>query len=274
MAEYNPWSGAEWTGEMGEVMFPWGVAPWPGDSIVALGRKWERGFGVTVFDTQGNHGRSFTLVNGETTTFLPEDATHDGSILASYSPARLDTIVLQIRDSEGEVRSSLGTFPGFEPYIHAEDTNQERLFRKTFGRHPVAATWGDLAVVGNSSRYELKAFGVDGSLVRIVRREHIPRPPGPDDVEAYIEEEAFGNELISAHPSVPVAEHLPVFASVMSDASGHLWVEEYEVPRAERPAPLWTVFDAEGQVLGFVENAEGTRHLRDRRELHSRPCSA
>ena len=256
MAEYNRWSGAGWTGETGEVMWPWGVARWPGDSIITWGRSPGTWQAVTVFDTQGNYGRSFTFVNNETTTFFADDATHDGLILAAHSSVRVDAIVVQIRDSEGEVRSSLGTFPGYE-YIHVEGNNQERLFLTTFGRHPVLATWGDLVVIGNSSRYELKAFGVDGSLVRIVRREHIPRSPGPDDVEAYIEEEAFWNELISAHPSVPVAEHLPLFAGVMSDALGHLWVEEYEVPRAERPAPLWTVFDREGQVLGFVETPKG-----------------
>ena len=257
MAEYDPWSGTGWTGETGEVMGPWGVAPWPGDSIVAWGRSRETGFGVTVFDTDGNYGRSFTLVNGEGTTFLPEAATRDGSILASFFSERLDTIVFQIRDSEGEVRSSLGTFPGFETYLQAEGASEERVVLKIFGRHPVATPWGDLVVVGNSGRYELEAFGADGSLVLIVTREHAPRSPGPGDVEAYIEEEAFGDELISGHPSVPVAEHLPVFAGVMSDALDHLWVEEYEVPRAERPAPIWTVFDPEGHGLGFVETPRG-----------------
>jgi len=40
---------------------------------------------------------------------------------------------------------------------------------------------------------------------------------------------------------------------VLADALGHLWVKEYTPPDIERPAPLWTVFDREGRVLGFVE---------------------
>ena len=247
----------------GEFQGLWSVEPWPGDSIIAWYTP--RG-GMSVFDAQGNYGRSFTLVNDEATTpmqrFSPWHATLDGSILAIHAPEAADTIVVQLRDAGGEVRSSFGTHPGSEPYIQAEGTDQAMLFWKTFGRRPVWAPWGDLVVVGNTSRYELKAFGADGSLARIVRRDHIARPPGPDDVEAYIEGEVARNSRPSPAESqrlrrrfqnVPVAEHFPVFASVMSDLAGHLWVEEYEFQREERPAPLWTVFDPEGRVLGLVE---------------------
>ena len=53
--------------------------------------------------------------------------------------------------------------------------------------------------------------------------------------------------------SLPVAEHFPAFSSIIADAAGHLWVRKYDFPNEEMPAPLWTVFDAQGQVLGFVE---------------------
>ena len=43
----------------------------------------------------------------------------------------------------------------------------------------------------------------------------------------------------------------------MGDATGHLWVREYDFPREERPVPLWTVFDPDGRVLGFVETPPG-----------------
>ena len=93
-------------------------------------------------------------------------------------------------------------------------------------------------------------------------RDHIPHLPTADDVEAHIEVEvasnspaspAEGQRLRRRFQNVPVAETFPVFASVRSDRAGHLWVEEYEFPREERPAPLWTVFDPEGRALGLVE---------------------
>ena len=56
--------------------------------------------------------------------------------------------------------------------------------------------------------------------------------------------------------SVPLAMFFPAFSSVMGDATGYLWVEEYEFPREDRPGVLWTVFDPTGRVLGFVETPE------------------
>ena len=46
-------------------------------------------------------------------------------------------------------------------------------------------------------------------------------------------------------------------ARFSSDALGHLWVREYDLPDADRPAPLWTVFDPDGHALGFVETPAG-----------------
>ena len=40
---------------------------------------------------------------------------------------------------------------------------------------------------------------------------------------------------------------------------GYLWVEEYEFPGEKRDGVLWTVFDPEGRVMGFVETPEGVR---------------
>ena len=57
--------------------------------------------------------------------------------------------------------------------------------------------------------------------------------------------------------SFTLAEHFPAFSTVMADGAGHLWVREYDLPQEENPVPLWTVFDLEGRVLGFVETPQG-----------------
>ena len=247
----------------GEFRSLWRVERWPGDSIIAW---YAPRLGVSVFDAQGNHGRSFTLANNEASTpmqsFRPEYATVDGSILAVHMPEDADTIVVHLRGAEGEARGSLGTHPGLEPHILGEG-EREILFWRIFGREPVWATWGDLVVVGHTGSYELRAFRLDGSLARIVRRDHVPRAPTEDDVEAYIERQVGYSTLTPAaesrrrYRSVPVAEHLPAFASVRSDAVSHLWVGEYDFMEEERPPRLWTVFDPQGRALGFVETPEG-----------------
>lgn len=49
------------------------------------------------------------------------------------------------------------------------------------------APWADRIAIGDTRRYEIKAFRADGLLERIVRRDHVPRGPTPADVEAEIE---------------------------------------------------------------------------------------
>ena len=45
----------------------------------------------------------------------------------------------------------------------------------------------------------------------------------------------------------------------MADALDHLWVQEDNLPGEGGTNPLWTVFDPEGRVLGFVETPAGLR---------------
>ena len=249
----------------GEFLQLRSLAPWPGDSIVAwFGPR----LSISVFDSDGNYARAIEINDGSQPWWLdPVAASVRGSILTVLLLEYADTLVMELRDGEGGLRTSLGTHPSWELYLMDEGTEREMLYSKTFSREPVWGLWGDLVAIGLSSRYEIKAYGADGSLARIVRREHSPRVPTPEDVEAYIESEVLP-DYPDATPSeqedhrrdyrsVPVAEHFPAFTSIMIDKLDHLWIREYDLPREERPAPLWTVFDPEGHVMGFVETPAG-----------------
>ena len=263
-----------WAGEgegPGEFTSLSRVEPWPGDSIAAW---WTRTGGISVFDSDGNHGRTFRLGgNDEDPIWLalrPESATRAGSVLATWRWQDADTIVVHLRDGEGDLAASLGTHPG--PDLHWADlgNGRYRTWEKIFGRRLVHAPWGDLVAIGVTERYEVRAFHGDGSLARIVRRQHDLRPPGPADIEAHIEllasyvplglspqeKERYQEDLRRELGAVPVVEHLPALDSMMVDALDHLWVREFESPADVRPGILWTVFDPEGRVLGFVETPE------------------
>ena len=216
------WGGSSgwfgYTGRPEEVVAVRGLARWPGDSIISWGGLGESGDGVSVYDTQGNYGRTFTYE----TWIVPEHVTRDGLIVATNAMDYADTMMVQIWDAEGGLRSSLGTHPNFELYTVDDGTGQEALVRKIFGRRSVRTLWGDLVVIGTTSRYELRAFGLDGSLVRIVRRDHTPRAPSTRDIRAHMEAEVSANaysgrfgdeELGRLLQSTPAAEHLPAFAS-------------------------------------------------------------
>ena len=149
----------------------------------------------------------------------------------------------------------------------------ERGYRElkgiAYGRELVTGLWGDLILASPTTSYKIRAFRTDGTLARIVRREHVLRAPVEADLEPWIEEQVG---MVASSPGLPeglldqmrqslqsrtLAETFPAFSTILADAVGNLWVREYDFPREERPAPLWTVFDPDGHALGFVETPEG-----------------
>ena len=84
-----------------------------------------------------------------------------------------------------------------------------------------------------------------------MRREYVPRAPTQADIDHYRSAGGWYRE------SAQIAESFPAFSRIMGDAAGCLWVREYDFPLEERPAPVWTVFDPEGRVLGFLETPAG-----------------
>ena len=239
------------------------VEPWPGDSIIAwYGPR----LSLKVFDSEGNLGRTFTLeqtVDHPVATVRAAAVIAGGRILAGQHPHVADPVVVEVRDAEGRLFGSLGEHPGDERYIANEGTDRAMMFQPIFGARAVQVPWGDLVVHNLNNRNEVRAFARDGTLARIVRWGRVPRSPTPEEVDAHIEErvswETGEEDRLRArneYRSVPVAENLPGFASVVVDRLNHLWIEEYEPPGQERPGSVWAVFDPEGQVLGLVETPD------------------
>ena len=259
---------ATWGGQgegPGEFSFLSHVAPWPGDSLVAW---YSQGLSISVFDASGNFGRSFSLRSTQTESWLRPDpvaARPDGTILSLNAPEAADTAVVEIWDGGGALSASLGVHPHWTVYFETDERGNRYLSRPAYGSRLVVTLWGELVAIGHTSRYEIKALRADGSLAQIVRRDHVLRAPEEADLAQYVEEQM---SVLTESPSFPVeslpdarrsfestppAETFPAFSSVMADAEGNLWVEEYDYPREERPVPLWSVFDPEGRMLGFIE---------------------
>ena len=255
----------------GEFLELWDVERVSGDSIIAWGHAT-----MSLFDPDGNHVRTTRLEKHAPTPVGPRPvwpvaAMDDGSLLASLSRAHIDTVLVEIWDTEGNLRGSLGTHLAYVPLTWVGGVRSPEIF----GWDLKLAPWGDLAIVTPSERYEIRAFSTDGALARIIRMEHVPRAPTDVHLESYIEVEVYNQvpdaladmmegdaEEMRAQArrelrNAPVAEHFPAFASVMTDRAGHLWVEEYEVIGEEAEGVLWAVFDPDGRVLGFVETPEG-----------------
>ena len=258
----DTWGGkGEGPGEFSDVLH---IEPLPGDSVMVWALLDPN---VTVFGPDGNFARSFParkrLSDQPVDFILPFAVTDDGSILAVQNQAFVttDTVAVELWDAGGGFKQPMGVYPADARY-----RTELVSYPVTFGRTLAVAVWGDLIAVGTTDRYEIRALAKDGSLVRIVRRDHQRVSPSEAQVEAYIEEQVsrIPESLVEVreqerrlHRSVTIAEHIPAFDTIMTDALDHLWVEEYAVPGEETTGALWTIFDADARVLGFVETPRG-----------------
>lgn len=243
---------------------PEAVSTWPGDSI--MGAAWWRGR-VEIFDANGNHARTATLGDGYFSFLglMPGgDILAKPSILigldfrAGGSTLRRLEAEFAVIAPDGEIRASLGTHPGDE-WFFSQNTPSARPH--PFGRSVLAATWDPLAVVAANDRYEIPAYDSDGQLIRIVRRDHELRVPTQAELDSVLtaswadRSEEDQERLRWLSEGMTLVDFFPAFSALHSDPLGNLWVKEYNFPGQNEN--IWTVFDPDGRVRGFVETPDG-----------------
>lgn len=281
-----------WAGEgdgPGEFWSLSTVRPWPGDSLIAADDLQGR---AAIFDLAGAHGRTMSLrgppdattremaAAGETPDAEPVDvephivlrALPDGALLTRTPRGyrrgfhRWES-AYALMGADGSTRASLGSYLGaetFSAFYQQPDGHYAVLpLWHPFGKATVTAAWGDLAAVGDTETYEIKAYRSDGSPARIVRRDHDMRIPTQVEQDQAFRDRFAGlseedrEPRMAAAADVPLVESFPAYARLRGDALGHLWAAEFRLPDAEYDGTLWTVFDGEGRALGFVETPGG-----------------
>ncbi len=245
-----------------------GVARWPGDSIAA----WDtRARTIAVFDAEGTLGRSFVL-EADGRPADPRMALGDGTVLgrtvdsgATGPGYRREQITYELRDADGNTVLSLGVHPGREAYLNM-DGPFPVFGLLPFSRAVSEAQWGDLIILTPDDHYEIRAHDRStGALARIVRRDYANRAPTRAEVDEAIDDALERTSLTGeqleltreGYKAMPLVESFPAFRALLTDGLDHLWVREATLPGMDRPAPLWTVFDPEGRVLGFIETPDG-----------------
>ena len=147
-------------------------------------------------------------------------------------------------------------------------------------RHPIepfgAATFGAVVdsdlVVGTAESPELRFYGDDGSLHRIVRWPDHERRVTEGRIDEYMAaaEASLPEEARSQARAVlskmPRSDHLPAFEDVLASPDGELWVGAYRgpemaLPGARSPSREWLVFDHDGQLEAKVTTPEGFQPL-------------
>ena len=243
---------------------------WRGDSVIAM---YSQRNDIAVLDSEGGFARTFALQRDDE-FFVVEAVSPGGAVLSSDRvgrgglPEGLNRLEHHYRvwDGEGEIRSSLGSFPGSE-WFSAWSGTIGWSVQITFAHQISTFAWGDLMAVAPNDGYEIRAFDHDGTLRRIVRRDHDPVVPTSAHEEADFERRIAGlpeeeraerrRRMRERDEEVPLPETFPAFETALADATAHLWVREYDIPGEETPDPAWSVFDPDGRILGFVETPAG-----------------
>lgn len=251
------WGGqGDGPGEFG-AMAPSGLAPWPGDSLMARDPFSGR---ISIFSMDGTFGRALRPEGGYPSVVGP---LPDGSVFAATlttfergEPGTSEIIRPDVEygilQADGSVQRDLGAYPGSELYMVNTVDGSPFPRPYPFSRRSFRFAWGDLVVIATNDRYEIRAYRPDGSLARIVRRDHEVRAPTRGDLrDAVARQNPDRPEALDAVGDMPLVEAFPAFASVLVDRLGYLWIEEYRLPGDTRR--LWTVFDPEGRALGLVE---------------------
>jgi hypothetical protein len=275
---------AAWAGQgegPGEFTDLSGLGRLAGDSLIATDALQGR---VSVFDSQGNHGRT-TKLEGEPgplmralamgpVPYVMIGVLPNGTLLTKSTDGYetrgfwrwTNTYALVKADGTGPI--SLGEYPGPETYSDSYTNEAERMVYVSRLRHPFGKTtahtvWGDLVAFGRNETYEIRAFAADGSLARIVRREHASGSPTQEQLDAHFRERFASmpdeqrTSRLEVAANVPMVETFPAYSNMRSDALGHLWVAEFKLPDEDHDFTLWTVFDQEGLAAGFVETPPG-----------------
>lgn len=130
-----------------------------------------------------------------------------------------------------------------------------------------AAAGGDRVYVTDGDKFEVRVYGTDSHLERIIRLDTTQQPITDDDIDAYmirLEEqfERFDTQtdfraafLELNEEAVRRSRMRPAIRGMMVDSSGYLLIVPWSAPWD--PAAAIKVFDLEGRWLGDVNVPEG-----------------
>ncbi|MCK5585345.1 hypothetical protein KAJ02_04670, partial [Candidatus Bipolaricaulota bacterium] len=249
-----------------------------GDSLMTYDLLLQR---ISVFDSEGMHIRDVNIAT-EGRLFLPTIVGRfsDGSYLGQLTkplmgPNTPELTPGMIRDTAFALRvgatgatfDTIGTFPSTMMQVERISLAGNTValpFSIHFSPEAILAIDGDRMIVGPSDVYEVRIFGADGSLHRIVPKDHVPLPVTQADIDAAVAHEIetapgqnLPDEMLDLLDKMRAPTSMPAYRSFLTDAEGNLWVEEYR--RVGDEIPRWSVFDLEGRWLGLVTGPERFR---------------
>ncbi len=184
-------------------------------------------------------------------------ALGDGTLVATHSTIvannnEIPTGVMRgpervaLLDSAGAMRKALAEFRSQESIIKVSRTasgqiNSIEVRRLSMGRGSVFVVGENSVVAGETDRFELVRYDVDGDKTTIVR---VAMPVTLLSSNAR-------QQTLARDSNAVVSDTLPAFGSVRIDDADRIWVQEF-VPMFEERAAHWYVIDSTGAFIARV----------------------
>ncbi len=213
----------------GEFTFPVGLWRTAGDSLAVWDDRAHR---MTLMDAEGQYGRTATA-NPSTLNLFSLGVRRDGTwVLFSMEIApgandyRVNDAILMTYRSTGELSDTVAVVPWWE----LKAMNPFSAGR-VFGWQASAAIAPNGIWYGDSKHYEVRLFGDDGEVQRIVRWQGPDRTILPRHVDAYWAERlesasSRGHEAVGRVKALrekqPVADQFPAYSFLFTDSVGCL----------------------------------------------------
>lgn len=273
---FSPEGDHAWTaGGLGEGpgefrVLDW-VRPFGPDSLVAYDRSLRR---ITVFDRNGAVGRTVN-VRPPNSALSPTvmGVLADGSLILRAAPhVTPNTVSPGINQWEelvlrytphGQLVDTIATVLGSE-YLALVVAGRRNILPRPFSPHSVVAVSSDRVYVAYTGDYTIAEYDLAGTLQRLVRLVAPNHPVTAAHRELYAQNWLAETDAESDRSRIrrlleiaPFPDALPAFSSILIDADGHLWVENYRVPGELRI--VYSVFDVDRGLLTTVAVPEGLR---------------
>ena len=242
--------------------------PWSGFGATAI-RSYDGGNErLSVWTRSGSFGRSFNL-EWFAGSLFPVDANSEEilAVTARYmteldgSGLVVDTALVSLYDLGGHLNDSIARLPHNERVVHRQGN-----WQTTLGA-PFSAA-GQLVLGRDGFCYafgpqpEVRCYGKEGDLRRLIRLSYSPRRVTPEDIDEFWHErssEVEGPKLDAyrrMREVMPFPTEYPAFAQLLVDDEGRIWARRYATPEARTES--WFLFDS-GRLMGYLETPSGFR---------------
>jgi hypothetical protein len=256
----------------GEFQRPQRLIVLPPDSVLVVDPA-----RTTVLDAAGAYVRDF-VPGGAGTRVNVVGRLADGRLVGTGSTVIGESITSGLHRTDiafvtltrsGEVVDTMVTVPGSERTIHVDGAGGRiesiMVSAPPFGKTTVYAAAGDVLVVATQESAEIRVFGADGALRRLIRTG-APMPAVTEEhLSAWFERQresmpAERREQMVTRPDWPDAgKVVPPFSAMEIDDAGNVWIADYD-DRIRTPG-TWSVHDAEGRLIARVRMPERFRPM-------------